>query len=317
TEIKNSFVTSADLGEGEECENLERIAYEKTFLLREPNKKSSGLLRIATNNPITIPLGTIFLRKDGVNYIATEEIVLGKNDINHIYVECEKGGEDSNCPVGFIDRLKNPIEGVEVRNDKPFVNGANKENKEEFRQRVLEIIYKPASSGNKSHYLSWLKDYKVDGLNSLGRARVIPRFDGLPYTIKIIITDSNNQPPSEVLLIKVRDYIEALRPEGALITYEGSKGKLIKVDFKCSLNAGIMENTAIEKAIIALNKYFYSISLIEGDSNVRINNVAGVLVCLGIFKNIQEIKLNGISEDVIISFDEVPVLSEDFGVVVV
>ncbi|MGL5965049.1 MAG: hypothetical protein ACRCZ2_11745, partial [Fusobacteriaceae bacterium] len=45
TEIKNSFVTSADLGEGEECENLERIAYEKTFLLREPNKKSSGLLR--------------------------------------------------------------------------------------------------------------------------------------------------------------------------------------------------------------------------------------------------------------------------------
>lgn len=307
-EINNSFVTLADSGESEEAPNLERIAFEKTFLLREEAKKSSGLLKITSNNPLVLPVGTVFIRKDGLKYYSIEEITLNQNDIKYVFIECSEVGEIGNCPVGYINKMENEIEGTLITNDKPFVNGEDKEKKEIFRQRILQNIYKPASSGNKYHYLKWLSEYQENGIKMLGKNKVIPRFDGLPYTIKIIITDSNNQPAEENLVIKIKDYIEQLRPEGALITYESAIRKDVSVYVKASLNQGIMTDTAYEKTQNSINKYFYNISLEENDNDVRVNGIAGILMCTNIFKNISEIKLNDDILDIIISDNEVPVL---------
>ncbi|MGL4999795.1 MAG: baseplate J/gp47 family protein [Cetobacterium sp.] len=307
-EIKNSFISLADSGDSEEAPNLERLAYEKTFSLRKGKKKASGFLKIISINGVTLPKGSIFLRKDGLKYILVEDVTTTNNSVEYIFIECMEDGEKGNCPTGFITSLESPIAGVAVTNDKPLSNGENKELKEVFRRRIQDYIFLPASSGNKSHYFKWLEEYEENGYTQIGKVRLISHFDSLAYTIKIILTDTNNQPVKDTLLLNVKNYIENLRPEGALITYESAINKEIDISFKMTLNKGIMEDTALTNTEIALNKYFFDLALEESENLINLNSIAGVIMSLGVYKSISELKLNGDVLNVNLLENEVPFL---------
>ncbi|MGL5962732.1 MAG: baseplate J/gp47 family protein [Cetobacterium sp.] len=311
TEIKNSFISIADSEEDtEECENLERLAYERTFSLRKTHVKATGLLKVATIKETFLPKGTIFIRKDGIEYVSLEDLNLNINDSKHVFIECLEYGEIGNCPVGYIDKMKNEDDGILVNNDKPLTSGEDKEKKEVFRQRIQEYIFNPASSGNKSHYFKWLEEFTDNGIKMLGKVKVISRFDDLPYTIKIIMTDTNNQPITDNLISKVKNYIEDLRPEGALITYETAISKSINIKFKAVLNKGVMNDKVQEKCKNAINKYFSDMALDEDKNFININSIAGVLMCLDLFKNITELKINDDFLDVELQYNEVAFLNE-------
>ncbi len=51
-----------------------------------------------------------------------------------------------------------------------------------------------AVSANKQHYKQWAEE-----LDGVGRAKVFPLWDG-DGTVKIVVTDANMQPASDVLL---------------------------------------------------------------------------------------------------------------------
>ena len=91
-------------------------------------------------------------------------------------------------------------------------SGVDEESEDDFRDRILFHIQKPAATGNVNNYIEWATS--VDGV---GAAKVFPIWNG-PGTVKVVITDSDKRAASSALVNAVSAYINTVRPVGASVT---------------------------------------------------------------------------------------------------
>ena len=104
--------------------------------------------------------------------------------------------------------------------------GLDEEDTEDFRDRLLFQLQRPATSGNADHYRQWARE-----VAGVGDALVLPLHQG-PGTVKVLVVDEDRTPAKPALLDEVFAHIEEERPIGCLLYTSRSISWRIRKGFK-------------------------------------------------------------------------------------
>ncbi|PAF18618.1 baseplate J/gp47 family protein [Terribacillus saccharophilus] len=284
----------ADTAQGE---FLDRRALEGGVTRNEATKA----VRAAEFN-MAVPAGTRFyLDGDNLYFVVLADGTL----------QCETAGSVGNG--NFTDRQLlaiNTIPGLERAVLKELlVPGTDEETDESLLQRYYVRVRREAVSANKQHYKQWAEE-----LDGVGRAKVFPLWNG-DGTVKIVVTDANMQPASDVLLKNVQDHIDpdpamgdGEAPIGATVTVESAVWKDINISASVLPVGG--RTLAEVKAEIQeeVNKLFKRIAFEE--SIVRLSQINNIVYNADSVSDYADIEINGKPENLELEDVEIPRLGE-------
>jgi len=189
---------------------------------RIPSIPSSGLVTFYGADGTIIPEGTR-VESEEFTFVTNNEAVIIDGTID-VLCTCSEGGSETNIIAESITVITDDIEGLDgCNNQYAFSGGSDEEEDDYFRNRIIERIQLPISSGNVNSYVYWAKQ-----VSGVGSVRVIPLWHG-QGTVKVIIIGNDGLSPSEETIYNVQNFIESQRPIGALVTVEGAKAKGIYI----------------------------------------------------------------------------------------
>ncbi|HAC0715661.1 baseplate J/gp47 family protein [Listeria seeligeri] len=258
-------------------------------------------------NVIEIPTGSRF-------FIETENVyfkVIPSTNTQQL-VECEVAGIVGNSAFSkdTILSLDNIYGLAQVEITDIVIPGSDIEELEAFRSRFFAKIQKDAFSGNKAHYKIWAEE-----VSGVGKAKIYPLGYG-DGTVKIVITDAELQPASDILVQKVSNYInpvsqigEGTAPIGAKVFVESAVWKTIEISGQLSLKEGKSVNDVIEEITPDINKLFKSITFPENEvTSVKLAVISNIIFSAPSVLDNFNIKLNGEAANIILGENEVPKL---------
>lgn len=157
---------------------------------------------------IEIAAGVELQRDDQVTFITTAAASASAG-VLRVPVQCETAGGTGNTDDGIGLTLVSPVSGLSSRAlADTITGGADIEDVETWRARIMDRWYFIPQSGADSDYVVWAKS--IDGIS---RAWTYRNYDG-PGTVGVMVaTDNSVDPaPPPSLIDAVYDYIAPLSP---------------------------------------------------------------------------------------------------------
>ena len=211
---------------------------------RRLGTKATGTVKVMGKANSIIEENTIFLNRDGIKYKSLRKEYLSTTGVAEIEIECLSEGKIGNAAIGEITTFEIQNSNIySVINEKEIINGYDKEPNSVLVARAKEKATKPAHSGNIYDYEQWAK--QVDGV---GKVLVKPLWNG-NGTVKVLITNYNNDIADSSLIQKVRERIQRDdgRPVGADVTVDSFTAKNINIEVQIILKAGFTLSDVKEK----------------------------------------------------------------------
>ncbi len=264
-------------------------------LSRKP--ATNSVRKVLTSGPVDI--GTRWGLNDTIYRIA--EVV----SMNIYAAVCEQTGKLGNLYSGALENIDN-VSGVSATLSDIIISGEEEELDEELRTRIQQYLIDPTQDGNVAQYKIWALEYE-----GIGTAKVFPLWNG-GNTVKIAITNRAYLPAEAALVNKFQEYIDpnseglgnGVAPIGSKVTVTGGTAKPINVTANVILAEGYLEAEGAEEVLV---KYLASIVYVKNSvSYMRIGSI--ILDCPSITE-ITGLTVNGASQDIILSGDEIPVLN--------
>lgn len=199
------FVTTA------KREYLESIHAKMWGVPLKPGTFATTSVRFTGVNSTVIDEGTIIQSDGGVEYgtIASATISFGSVDVDVQAVEAGEAGNLELPPEAVYFHLVQPITGIDddqlVLED--ATGGADPEDTESLRARILQRIQFPPMGGTAADYIRWARE--VPGVKN---AWCHPLAYGPGTVATSIIAEGPNPVPSSVLLGDVQAYINERKP---------------------------------------------------------------------------------------------------------
>ncbi|UQZ45696.1 baseplate J/gp47 family protein [Bacillus sp. PK3-037] len=224
---------------------------------------------------------------------------------------CETPGEAGNANLTGRNLLSlDTIPGLEKAIVKEIlIPGREEEGDDSLRERYFTRVRREAVSANKMHYKEWAEE--VDGV---GKAKIFPLWNG-EGTVKIVVTNANLEPASEILIQKVKDYIdpepgqgEGQAPIGAVVTVESAVWKEVEISAEVlpEVNHSIDEvKTEIQEGVLNLFK-----KMAFEDNTIRLSQINNIVYNSPSVSDYSNIKINGTSENLVLSDVEIPKLGQ-------
>jgi len=224
---------------------------------------------------------------------------------------CETPGEAGNANLTGRNLLSlDTIPGLEKAIVKEIlIPGREEEGDDSLRERYFTRVRREAVSANKMHYKEWAEE--VDGV---GKAKIFPLWNG-EGTVKIVVTNANLEPASEILIQKVKDYIdpepgqgEGQAPIGAVVTVESAVWKAVEISAEVlpEVNHSIDEvKTEIQEGVLNLFK-----KMAFEDNIIRLSQINNIVYNSPSVSDYSNIKINGTSENLVLSDVEIPKLGQ-------
>lgn len=171
---------------------------------------ATGSLLVTGTNGAVIAAGTVFKRADGARFTVDAEATIAAGSAT-VTLTAEESGQDGNTGAGVSLTLESPIDGIAgtgVVTSDGLTGGADIEDIDALRTRLLERIQQPPQGGSKSDYVTWAKE--VAGVT---RAWCYPgeMGDGT-VTVRFVRDDDASLIPDAGEVETVQDYIDAVRP---------------------------------------------------------------------------------------------------------
>jgi len=270
---------------------------EEAGVIRKAAVKAIGTVTVSGNG--TLPAGSTFATSDGTQFVTDAAVVITKS--GDVAVTAVTAGSAGNTAAGTIVLIPMSIPGITtVTNATATHDGYDEETDADLLSRYLLHVRTPGTSGNKYHYIEW-----ATSVSGVGAAKCIPVWNG-PTTVKVIVVDSNFAAASTTLVQKVADYIETVRPVGAVVTVVSAVPVVINIvaTIAGSINQGAFE-TAIKAYFTSMVKASISNST---SSSVSINKVGSLLYEAGGVTDYSNLQLNGGTTNIAISADELAAL---------
>ena len=277
---------------------------------RLPATSSTGKVKFTGQPGTVINAGTRVSTQSSANSPAiifeiTESGVINEQGEVTVSAVCTEAGTSGNVPPGTIVLMVEPIEGVaSVTNPEPFAGGTDIEDDDTFRERILDSLRIPATSGNKAHYRLWARE--VPGV---GDAKVFPLWNG-PGTVKVVIVDRNKRVANSELLDAVTTHIEEMRPIGAEVTVVSATEKQINITADVSLASGYtIGYTIVQVQQLyeeAVTNFFKEIVL--GETYVSYAQLGKILLETPGVGDYANMLVNGSAANVLLGEEEIPVL---------
>lgn len=231
---------------------------------------------------------------NSLTYIVMKELVSGVE----YEVECEMPGEVGNQYSGTVQPISN-IVGITAELSDILIAGADEETDGALRERYLQKVRLPATSGNAYHYKLWALE--VPGV---GDARVFPLDNG-PGTVTILIVD-NDKKIDASLEKAVSAYMEMVRPIGASVTISVPMPTAINVVADVTLDGSQKRDEALQAFKMSLGLYFKG--LVFTDYRVSYAKIGSLLLATKGVQDYDNLTLNGAMSNVIIADKSIPIM---------
>lgn len=178
-------------------------------LTRTPAAFAEGELTVNGTEGETVPVDSILVRADGVEFKVLAEITI-TSGVAVLPIRAVLAGEDGNTEEGVSMSFQTPVENIDLSGlvTEQLVGGADQESVDALRARLLARMSDPIEGGAASDYEAWA--LSVAGVT---RAWVKPLYLG-EGTVGIFFVRDNDDDifPSEAEVEEVSGYIEERRP---------------------------------------------------------------------------------------------------------
>ncbi|TDQ35291.1 baseplate J/gp47 family protein [Aureibacillus halotolerans] len=222
-----------------------------------------------------------------------------------VRLECETAGTVGNDVEGELIPV-NTIPGLEQTTiGEVLIPGTNEQTDEALKQEYHLRRSRPITSGNKYQYEQWAKD-----VAGVGGVRIFPLWDG-PGTVKAVLIDSNNEPPTPELVQEVQEYIDPVpgmgegeAPVGAHLTVVPARTKPIDLTVSVQIMSNFTIEQAVEEITIEFQDFIKQMAFTE--NVVRIAKFgARILNTESVFDYVNY-TLNGAENNILLAEDEIP-----------
>lgn len=202
---------------------------------------------------------------NGLNYVVIEQITDENNNavFGQWKVECETEGTVGNTQFGDLLPLQTVKDLVKATLTEVLIPGEDTEDTEVFRKRYFDTVNNDAFGGNRADYKKWLNEFDGVGMVKLVRA---PESGG---TVGLIITDSENNVPSDELLNKVKERLDpveyeglgvGIAPIGHVVDVKGADSVQLSISVTWQLLKGSDEDDVYTKGSEIIKKYLSEIN---------------------------------------------------------
>ncbi len=177
---------------------------------RKGAAKAEGSLRFsvrtAVSNPLAVPAGTVCMTAGLVRFETIQDATLPTGSL---YVDVparavEAGAMGNVAPGTILTMAVAPAGIAACTNPAPFVGGADDEDDESLRVRVLETYRRLANGANAAFY-----HQKAMAFEEVVAASVLPRVRGVG-TVDVVVATLAGTPGSE-LIAQVQGYFNSVR----------------------------------------------------------------------------------------------------------
>ena len=160
--------------------------------------------------------------------------------------KAEETGKMGNIAAESITEFAASYAGLEtVTNPLAAFGGADRENDEELRLRVIQRWQNPGTGGSKGDYLSWA--LSIPGVM---RARV---FNPSAGNVSVYIIGEGDM---DMLAEETAAFIEERRPIGAKVSVQPAEKVIINVSAKVQLKDGFAQENIRQEIIRRLDAFF-------------------------------------------------------------
>lgn len=208
-EAQADFVARQSFPQTADGEYLDRHA-ELRGLQRGAACKATGRLKFYIESSragkLAIPVGTECRTAAGIGFVTTEEGTINAGSTScTVAAEAVEPGSGGNVPINAVTFMILPPAGVEnVVNDTAFTGGANAEDDESLRQRVLMTYRSLPNGANAAYY-----EKCVLSCPGVAAAVVLPRSRGVG-TVDVVFAVGGGLPSDEQVL-EVQNKLEQQR----------------------------------------------------------------------------------------------------------
>lgn len=171
---------------------------------------ATGEIEVTGADGVEVDAGVMLQRLDGAEYVTTDSAIITAGTAT-VPVEAVTPGEGGEAEAGVKMTFVSPIAGVSagaVVAVGGLTGGADAEDPEDLRARLLERLRQPPHGGNAADYVRWAKE--VPGVT---RAWVYPLKNGLGTVGVTFVMDGREDIiPEAGDVADVEDWIEERRP---------------------------------------------------------------------------------------------------------
>lgn len=203
-----------------------------------------GEITLTGTSGTVVPAGTLLVRADGAEYETDAEVTLSAGTATAA-VTALAAGQDGNAAAASALTIATPIAGVNsaaIVTAGALTGGADIENDDSLRARLLARIQAPPHGGASHDYVAWALE--VAGVT---RAWCYPQELGLgTVTVRFVRDDDASPIPDAGEVAAVQAHIDALRPVTADLTVVAPVA--VPLDFTISITP---DTSAIRAAIEA------------------------------------------------------------------
>jgi uncharacterized phage protein gp47/JayE len=251
-----------------------------------------------------VPIGSRF-RGGDVVYVVREQIAG-----NEYRLEAETPGAIGNVYFGSLLPIEY-IEGLTTATlADVLIPGEDEESDEALYQRYLEEINATRYGGNVDQYREW-----ISAIPGVGRFRVQPLWNGRG-TVRAIVTDANNMPPSAELVQLVQNTLDpeqdgmgtGLVPIGHVFTAFGATPKTVSVTMTVVFEEGYGPSDIEQEAEQIISGYFSEINFENPNfvqTTIRQSVILSRLIGIAAVRDILSLTLNGVDGNITLAADEV------------
>ena len=272
---------------------------ESKGVIRKSASKAIGIVTITGTG--VVAEGSIFSTTAGTRFITLEGATIsGSADVS---IEASEAGASGNVAAGTINRIPLSIPGISsVINTEATHDGYDEEDDDALRERYLNHVRLPATSGNPNQFKEWALE-----VTGVGAARVIRTWNG-PNTVKVIIVNSNYEMASDYLIQQVYEHIEEKRAIGAKLTVVSAIPKIINIE------AEIIGTINEEDFYTGITDYFQRLTqqimrtTTASSYYVSYAQISSVILVEGEADDHKNLLINGGIENIPLENEELPVL---------
>lgn len=291
----NSFVITA------EKESLD-LKVSELGIERKKGTKSIGKVKFIGMQGVKIPYNTVVLC-DNLEYLTLFDSEISVD--GHVLVEVEASniGKQYNVKENMINKLGTPIPGVtSITNELPFEGGTNIEADVELRNRYLDKVREPATSGNAYDYKRW-----ATSVNGIGQAKVYPLYQG-PGTVKVVVISSNGTIVDENKLTEVKNVIENARPIGATVTVSNATPFIINLSVRIIKTSLVDIKTIEEEFKSIINEYIANVNL--NNMPVSYGRISAILYNIKGLIDFNDLRINDETNSITVPNENIAVLGK-------
>lgn len=143
---------------------------------RKAPTRATGLVEFTVvDDSVIVPKGTQIRRNDGWSYVTTEDSIR-----NQAHIQSVENGIDGNSDQNAVLTLGQALAGVNVNVKvlSPITGGADLEDDDDYRSRVIQAFRTSGSLGREQEYIMWAESvHQVSrawvGRNSFGSGTVV------------------------------------------------------------------------------------------------------------------------------------------------